>query len=293
MLYSRAAASRTLHSRKSRALGFMVAGVAIALFATGGVVKLHAHRGFAGSTAWAEQPDGSADDGDIAADPTVPDINGSYTGTLDDHRNGGNSLSAIIGQRGPKLFGTWSSSDDGGITGNLKGKVKANGEVKMKLKIDDGNLTGCALTADGTFEDGDEISGVYHLDNCAGPDHGTFDMTQPPQPPPQKCGREGSLCGPDHQECCADSVCVNSICRGNRIEGASAELSTGAKSDGETDTIDVPVSVLDPSPTLEHKHTCLRKGEACERSRLSCCRHLFCPPPLEGSTTGRPGCTER
>jgi hypothetical protein len=117
MLYYRAAASRTLHSRKSRVLGFMIAGVAIALFATGGVVKLYAHRGFAGSTAWAEQPDSSADDQDAASKQIEPDITGSYTGTLDDHKRGPGDLSADITQTGPKVFGSWSSSADGGITG--------------------------------------------------------------------------------------------------------------------------------------------------------------------------------
>jgi hypothetical protein len=60
MLNSRSAASRILQSGKSRVLGFMIAVVAIASFATGGVESLSAHRGFAGAAAWAEQPNSSA-----------------------------------------------------------------------------------------------------------------------------------------------------------------------------------------------------------------------------------------
>jgi hypothetical protein len=212
MLNSRTAASRILLYGKSRVLGFMIAGVAIAVFATGGVESLSAHRGFAGSAAWAEPPDGSPDAEDAASKQEAPDISGSYYGTLSDHNSGANSLSADITQTGMKVSGTWISADYGGIAGTLKGEVKANGEVKMQLKIKRGNAAGCFFTVDGTFENLDEISAVYHLDDCTRPDHGILDMTEMTEPPPLNCVEEGGECDYPRdrylqRHCCSGLVC--------------------------------------------------------------------------------------
>lgn len=61
---------------------------------------------------------------------------------------------------------------NGGAGGKLKGTVKANGSVKLTLKI----KGSCHLDAHGMFENGDEITGVYHASGCGRPDHGTFDI---------------------------------------------------------------------------------------------------------------------
>jgi hypothetical protein len=153
--------------------GFVIVATALAMFAMGRVESLAAHRGLAGPTAWAQQWDDPADD--TAADsqpPTPPTISGTYSGTLDDHRTGPGTLSATISQTGAKVSGTWSSNLG---SGTLKGRVRSNDDVLIKLSATGGH--GCKIFVLGTFENGDEISGVYHTSDCGKPDHGTFEMT--------------------------------------------------------------------------------------------------------------------
>jgi hypothetical protein len=149
----------------AKKIGLMVIGAALAMFAMG-----------RGSTAWAQSWDDPADDAASAQPTTLPNIAGSYSGDVADHRFGDGTLSATISQGGPSggvLSGNWSTDIGGGASGPLKGKVKPNNAVTLRLKIH-GN---CHLVAHGTFENGDEIVGVYHAAGCGGPDHGTFDIT--------------------------------------------------------------------------------------------------------------------
>jgi len=161
-------------------IGFVMGVTVLAMFMMGRVESLAAHRGFGGSTAWAEQWDVTAGDAspqdDVVAQPdSLPDVSGSYSGSVASHRFGSGTLSATISQGGPSggsLSGTWSTDLDGGIESTLKGKVKPNSKVSLKLKIS-GH---CGLVAHGTFKNGDEISGAYHTNGCGKPDHGTFDI---------------------------------------------------------------------------------------------------------------------
>lgn len=154
-------------------IGFGIAGTVLAMFVMGRAESLGSHCGFGGSIAWAQNWDDPADDADVDSQPaTVPDVSGSYSGTIDDHRKGAFTISATISQAGAKLSGPWSSSFGGGT---LKGKVTANSDVTMTLKIH--GKGGCSLNAHGTFENGDEISVVYHATGCHHSDHGTFDIT--------------------------------------------------------------------------------------------------------------------
>ncbi len=159
-----------------RKSGLVIACTALAMFAIGRVESLAAHRGFAGSTACAQSWDDPADDTAAGSPSTLPNIAGSYTGNVSDHRFGDGTISATISQGGPSggvLSGSWDTDIGGGVTGApLKGKVKPNNAVTLKLKIH-GN---CGLIAHGTFENGDEIKGVYHAFGCGGPDHGNFDI---------------------------------------------------------------------------------------------------------------------
>ena len=88
-------------------IGFVITGTVLAMFIMGRVESLAAHRGFGGSSAWAQQWDDPADDAspqdDVVSQPElVPDVSGSYFGTLDDHRFGPGVLSAnrIIQRKG-------------------------------------------------------------------------------------------------------------------------------------------------------------------------------------------------
>jgi hypothetical protein len=159
-------------------IGLVITGTVLAMFVMGRVESLAAHRGFGGSTAWAQNWDDPADDAGVDSQPaTVPDVSGSYSGPVEDHRFGSGTIAVEISQGGPsggKLSGPWETDLNGGAVGTLKGKVKPNNKVAMKLKIT--GKGSCGLNAHGIFENGNEISGVYHTTGCGHPDHGTFDI---------------------------------------------------------------------------------------------------------------------
>jgi hypothetical protein len=149
----------------------VVAGVFLASFVAGRAGSLIAHHGFAGPAAWAQGWDEPSDGAD-SPDATPPDIAGSYSGSATDHRFGDGTISAIISQHGSKVSGSWETDLNGGSHGSLKGTVKANGAVKIRLKI----RGSCGLNVSATFENGDEIAGTYKVTGCGKPDHGMFDM---------------------------------------------------------------------------------------------------------------------
>jgi hypothetical protein len=154
-------------------IGLMVTGAVLAMFAMGHVESLAAHRGFAGSTAWAQSWDDEADDAAVDSQPpTVPNVGGSYSGTLQDHRLGTGDIAITINQTGSKLSGTWNSSFSGSGTHHFKGKVKSDSTVIMAL-----HFHGCTVAVKGTFQNGDEILGGYKVLNCGRSDHGTIDIT--------------------------------------------------------------------------------------------------------------------
>jgi len=157
-------------------IGFVVGGIVLSMFAMGRVESLAAHHSFGGATAWAQGWDDPADDADVDSQPSVviPVIAGSYSGPAVDHRFGNGTISATIAETASGvLSGSWSTDLNGGASGSLTGKVKPNSSVKLKLKIH-GH---CGIIAHGTFENGNEIVGVYHLFGCGKPDHGHFDIT--------------------------------------------------------------------------------------------------------------------
>ena len=150
----------------AKRIGFATVAAALAIFAIGQV---------AASTAWAQSWDDPADEAVDSASPTVPDISGTYSGNIDDHRKGSGTISATITQTGNVLSGTWISTGNAAGGGKLNGKVNASSDVTMTLKLH--GKGGCSLNAVGTFENGDEISMVYHAVGCHHSDHGTIDMT--------------------------------------------------------------------------------------------------------------------
>ena len=158
-------------------VGLVIAVTALTMFAMGRVESLARHRGFAGSSAWAQSWDDAADDAaSNSPTGTPPDVTGNYSGNVTDHRFGPGTLELDItsqgGSSGGKLSGTWSTDLSGGTSGALKGKVQSNSSVTLRL-----NIRGtCHLVAHGTFQNGDEIVGVYHAVGCGGPDHGSFDV---------------------------------------------------------------------------------------------------------------------
>ena len=156
-------------------IGFVVGGIALAMFAMGRIESPSAHRGSVGSAAWAEDLDTFTDAADGDSQPAaVPNVNGSYSGPANDHKFGAGTLTVDITQNGSELTGNWESNLDGGVSGPMTGKVKSNGQVTLKLKIN--GLHHCTIDAHGTFEHGNEIAGVYHNSGCTKADHGNFDI---------------------------------------------------------------------------------------------------------------------
>jgi len=152
---------------------FVIAGVFLASFAMARVESVAAHRGFTGSVACAQQWDDQLGNDAVDTQPdTVPDVSGSYDGSIQDHRFGSGEIVADITQNGSKLTGDWNSSFGG--PGTLKGSVRPNGKVHARLKITGGH--GCGINIQGVFKNGDEIVGKYQVTGCGKADHGTFDM---------------------------------------------------------------------------------------------------------------------
>ncbi len=155
-------------------IGFVIGAIALATFTMDRVESLVAHRDFAGSIAWAEDWDSSADDADTEADSqpaAVPDISGVYSGTVNDHLSGSGSADATISQTNNSLTGTFNTFFN---SGTLKGKVQANSKVHMRLTVGGG----CGANFKGTFKNGNEITGNYHVTGCkkGNGDRGTLDI---------------------------------------------------------------------------------------------------------------------
>ena len=154
-------------------IGFVVGGIVLSMFVMGRVESLATHRGFAGPAACAQLWTDPADDADVDSQPAaVPDVSGSYSGTIQDAKLGPGEITAEISQTGSTLTGSWDSTFGG--PGTLKGKVKPNSKVHARLKITGGK--GCGLNVQGTFQNGNEIAGKYQVTGCKRSDHGTFDM---------------------------------------------------------------------------------------------------------------------
>jgi len=103
-------------------IGFVIGAIALATFTMDRVESLVAHRDFAGSIAWAEDWDSSADDADTEADSqpaAVPDISGVYSGTVNDHLSGSGSADATISQTNNSLTGTFNTFFN---SGTLRGE---------------------------------------------------------------------------------------------------------------------------------------------------------------------------
>ena len=155
---------------------FMLSTFSVALFASGPVGRLIAHNQPYGNVAWAQDA-GDAEQGDaVSSEPSVtpPDVQGTWSGPIDDASAGTTTLTVDIFQNKSKLKGTWSVP---GGSGPFKGKISADGmTVLFKFK----GHHGCKVTAPGTIDSATEISGTYTSKHCNGITSGTYDMTLQP-----------------------------------------------------------------------------------------------------------------
>ncbi len=105
---------------------------------------------------------------------TPPDLQGTWSGPIDDDSAGMATLTVDIFQNHSKLKGTWSVP---GGSGSFKGKISSDGmTVLFKFK----GHHGCKVTAPGTIDSATEISGTYTSKHCNGITSGSYDMTLQP-----------------------------------------------------------------------------------------------------------------
>jgi hypothetical protein len=155
---------------------FMLSTFSIALFASGPIGHLIAHNQPYGNVAWAQDA-GDADQEDaVSSEPAVtpPDLQGTWSGPIDDDSAGSATLTVDIFQNHSKLKGTWSVP---GGSGKFKGKISSDG---MSAKFTFKGHHGCKVTTTGTLDSATEISGMYTSKHCIGITSGSYDMTQQP-----------------------------------------------------------------------------------------------------------------
>lgn len=155
---------------------FMALTFSIALFASGPIGQIVAHSKSYGNVAWAQDAGDSEQADDASNEPAVtpPDVQGTWSGPIDDASAGTATLTVEIFQNKNKLKGTWSVP---GGTGPFKGKISSDGmTVHFKFK----GHHRCEVTAPGTIDSATEISGTYTSKHCDGITSGTYDMTLQP-----------------------------------------------------------------------------------------------------------------
>jgi hypothetical protein len=155
--------------------GFALLTFSVAMFASARFEQSISHNQY-GDLAWAQdatdsdQADGAASNPDV----TPPNVQGTWTGPIDDASTGSTTLTVVIFQNHSNLKGTWSVP---GGSGPFKGKIAADG-VTFLFKFKGHH--GCKVTAPGTLDSATEISGTYTSKHCNGITSGTYDMTLQP-----------------------------------------------------------------------------------------------------------------
>jgi hypothetical protein len=162
----------------------------LALFVPGRFVPLIGHGLPWSGVAWAQDSTDTDDNSDVSAVKVAPpDIEGSWTGQVDDDSLGVADIDVEIVQKHTKIKGTYAVGD---AVGSFKGKIGSNGvtitlnlkQVKSKCRIKAaGTLTepepadqGAAVVAQ------PEISGTYTAKKCGadGITGGSFSITLTP-----------------------------------------------------------------------------------------------------------------
>ncbi len=155
---------------------FMLSTFSIALLASGPIGRFIAHNQPYGNVAWAQDASDDQTDADVSSKPDTipPDLQGTWSGPIDDASAGTTTLTVDVFQNHSKLRGRWSVP---GGSGSFKGKISSDGmTVLFKFK----GHHGCKVTAPGTLDSPTEISGTYTSKHCSGITSGTYDMTLQP-----------------------------------------------------------------------------------------------------------------
>jgi hypothetical protein len=155
---------------------FMLSTFSIALFASGPIGRLIAHNQPYGNVAWAQDASDAEQGEDVSSEPAVtpPDVQGTWSGPINDDSAGSTTLTVDIFQNHSKLKGKWSIP---GAKGPFKGKINSDGMTAVfKFK----GHHGCKVTATGTLDSATEISGMYTSKHCNGITSGSYDLIQQP-----------------------------------------------------------------------------------------------------------------
>jgi hypothetical protein len=155
---------------------FVLFTFSVALFASGPIERLVTHNRSYGNAAWAQDAGDSEQADDASSEPYVPppDVQGTWSGPVDDNSGPMTTLTLEIFQNHSKLKGTWSVASTGG---KFKGKIASSGtSAVFTFK----GHHGCKVTAHGTLDSATEISGTYKSKHCAGITSGSYDLTLQP-----------------------------------------------------------------------------------------------------------------
>jgi hypothetical protein len=109
----------------------------------------------------------------VATAATLPNVAGTYTGTIDDAVKGTGTLTIVLNQNGSKLSGTFTPVINGKTgTANFTGKVfVSKGKTKIKLSS---VFSKCSGSAKGYVTKTHHLNGSYTATCPAGSTHGTF-----------------------------------------------------------------------------------------------------------------------
>lgn len=154
----------------------MLLTFSIALFASGPIEHLIAHNHAYGNVAWAQDAGDSEQADDASTEPAVtpPDLQGTWSGPVDDDSGPMATLTLEIFQNHSKLKGTWSVAN---ASGKFKGKISSSGtSAVFTFK----GHHGCKVTTLATLDSATEISGTYKSKHCEGITSGSFDLTAQP-----------------------------------------------------------------------------------------------------------------
>jgi hypothetical protein len=108
----------------------------------------------------------------------VPNLAGTWTGTIQDSLAGTGALLLTIGQRDTQLSGSWQSTfpdpaNNNG--GNLSGTV---GDASIALVLSASRPGACSFTVAANRDDDRHFTGTYASFNCGRAQGGTLDVTR-------------------------------------------------------------------------------------------------------------------
>lgn len=114
------------------------------------------------------------------ASPSISNISGDYSGTMQDAQLGSGTAAGTLAQHGASAGGQITETASGGPQNfQFSLAIDASNNLTGAIVIDEANGTTCTFSTSGTYNTGTNvISGSYTaVTNCSG-DTGTYTLTQ-------------------------------------------------------------------------------------------------------------------